>query len=336
MSVAEKPITEVSTRSHSAQLALGSLFGSMMLLFSLWLVLAGIPLAWNEFVNPGYRVFNEFLSAALLMFLTIGAAIGLGYLGLQAEKANYAKGLREGAIVGALFLYVIVRITFAVGNMLHRQDMGIAGMVITAALGLGLVFGLYKWFSTAGFAAWLGRLSDSGWFEPNIFKGNQGVKIRRITVIAILALGFWGIITTLQQRLWGVDRETMPNNWYINIPFTGEADAPNTLPLMFKVHLVAPILLALLLMWLAWRVVNVPAFADFLIATEAEMNKVSWTSRKRLMQDTVVVLTTMILMTLFLFIVDIIWIKVLSSDWIWVLQVDTMEERQKLEREAQW
>ena len=29
-------------------------------------------------------------------------------------------------------------------------------------------------------------------------------------------------------------------------------------------------------LWLGYRIVNVPQFADFLIAVEAEMNKVSW------------------------------------------------------------
>ena len=28
--------------------------------------------------------------------------------------------------------------------------------------------------------------------------------------------------------------------------------------------------------WISYRIVNFPAFADFLIAVEAEMNKVSW------------------------------------------------------------
>ena len=41
------------------------------------------------------------------------------------------------------------------------------------------------------------------------------------------------------------------------------------------------------------------------IATEAEINKVSWTTRKRLIQDTTVVLVTVFLFTLFLFVVDI-------------------------------
>jgi len=43
-----------------------------------------------------------------------------------------------------------------------------------------------------------------------------------------------------------------------------------------------PLLLLAASIWLAWRVVNFPPFADFLIATEAELNKVSWTTRPRL------------------------------------------------------
>ena len=85
------------------------------------------------------------------------------------------------------------------------------------------------------------------------------------------------------------------------------------IPLMFKIHLMMPIVLAVILFWFAWRVVNIPAFADFLIATEAEMNKVSWTNRRRLFQDTIVVLVTVFLFTGFLFVVDVIWIKVLSA-----------------------
>jgi preprotein translocase SecE subunit len=73
-----------------------------------------------------------------------------------------------------------------------------------------------------------------------------------------------------------------------------------------------PVILAALALWFSWRVVNVPAFADFLIATEAELNKVSWTSRKRLWQDTVVVLCTVILMALFLLAADVAWSKILT------------------------
>lgn len=101
-----------------------------------------------------------------------------------------------------------------------------------------------------------------------------------------------------------------PNDWYWTIPFTNPSQY---VYLMFKVNAIMPIIFGVLLIWLAYRIVNVPTFADFLIATEAEMNKVSWTTRKRLLQDTVVVLTTVFLFTTFLFVVDIIWIKLLMT-----------------------
>jgi preprotein translocase SecE subunit len=92
-----------------------------------------------------------------------------------------------------------------------------------------------------------------------------------------------------------------------------------SLTLLPSVQLTLPLLLIAGSIWLAWRIVNVPVFADFLIATEAEMNKVSWTTRRRLAQDTVVVLVTVVLMTVFLLVADIFWSKSLS--WIGVLRV---------------
>jgi preprotein translocase SecE subunit len=92
-------------------------------------------------------------------------------------------------------------------------------------------------------------------------------------------------------------------------------------PLLPHVKYTLPILFAAVGLWLAWRVVNVPVFADFLIATEAELNKVSWTTKRRLIQDTVVVLVTVFLFTIFLFVVDVAWGKILSWDKIGVLKL---------------
>ena len=39
-----------------------------------------------------------------------------------------------------------------------------------------------------------------------------------------------------------------------------------------------PVVSAIVGLWATYRSVNLPAFADFLIAVEAEMNKVSWPS----------------------------------------------------------
>jgi preprotein translocase SecE subunit len=80
-----------------------------------------------------------------------------------------------------------------------------------------------------------------------------------------------------------------------------------------------PLLLIAATLWFAWRAVNYPTFGDFLIATEAEINKVSWTSRRALFRDTIVVLTTLVLLTLFLFVVDVFWSWLLSREVVGVL-----------------
>lgn len=64
--------------------------------------------------------------------------------------------------------------------------------------------------------------------------------------------------------------------------------------------------------WVIFRLVHYPPFVDFLIATEAEMNKVSWTSRDDLYRATSVVLATVVLMSVFLFGVDWLWSNLLQ------------------------
>jgi len=86
----------------------------------------------------------------------------------------------------------------------------------------------------------------------------------------------------------------------------------------------------------SWRLVNWPIFGDFLIATVAEMNKVSWTTRKRLYQDTIVVLVTVVLMTVFLFAIDVLWIKILTNPLVDVLKHDPQAAARKNQSGAQW
>jgi preprotein translocase subunit SecE len=59
--------------------------------------------------------------------------------------------------------------------------------------------------------------------------------------------------------------------------------------------------------WLAYRLVNFPQFADFLIAVEAEMNKVSWPSRAELIRSSVVVIFLMFFLAFVLFGFDLTW-----------------------------
>jgi len=58
---------------------------------------------------------------------------------------------------------------------------------------------------------------------------------------------------------------------------------------------------------LAWWLMNRPSNADFLIATDSEMKKVNWTSRKDLIGSTKVVIAFMFLIAFFLFAVDVIF-----------------------------
>ena len=61
-----------------------------------------------------------------------------------------------------------------------------------------------------------------------------------------------------------------------------------------------------------WKVLNKPTNVDFLIATDSEMKKVNWTSRKELIGSTKVVILFMFLTALFLFVCDLFFITVMN------------------------
>ncbi len=58
---------------------------------------------------------------------------------------------------------------------------------------------------------------------------------------------------------------------------------------------------------LGWWLMNKPSNADFLIATDSEMKKVNWTSRKDLIGSTKVVILFMFMIAAFLFLVDVLF-----------------------------
>jgi len=61
------------------------------------------------------------------------------------------------------------------------------------------------------------------------------------------------------------------------------------------------VVLALLIFWL----VNKPAIADFMVAAESEMKKVSWSSRKEIIVSTVIVIVLVIVLAVFLGVTDL-------------------------------
>ncbi|MBC7785648.1 MAG: preprotein translocase subunit SecE [Burkholderiales bacterium] len=56
----------------------------------------------------------------------------------------------------------------------------------------------------------------------------------------------------------------------------------------------------------AWALMNKPRNVDFLIATDAEMKKVNWTSRRELFGSTKVVIFFMFMIAIILFFIDIL------------------------------
>ena len=61
------------------------------------------------------------------------------------------------------------------------------------------------------------------------------------------------------------------------------------------------------IMLFAWRTMNKPSNADFLIATDSEMKKVNWTTRKELIGSTKVVIFFMVLISVLLFALDLLF-----------------------------
>jgi len=72
-----------------------------------------------------------------------------------------------------------------------------------------------------------------------------------------------------------------------------------------------PVALALGGIWLAFRLVNLPNFADFLIAVEAEMNKVSWPTRGELFRSSMVVIFCIFFLAFVLYGYDLFWSSLL-------------------------
>jgi preprotein translocase subunit SecE len=68
-----------------------------------------------------------------------------------------------------------------------------------------------------------------------------------------------------------------------------------------------PLVLLLAGGWVCFRLVNFPAFADFLIAVEAEMNKVSWPTRGELVRASMVVIVVIFALAFILAGYDLLW-----------------------------
>jgi preprotein translocase subunit SecE len=149
-----------------------------------------------------------------------------------------------------------------------------------------------------------------------IYKRSQGRITRQITfaaVAAVVALGLLrlsGILNT--SSLAANAAESFGQHSWL-LPFYWIAEGCSWIASSKVFYLWFPGLLLMLGLWACYRLVNVPVFADFLIAVEAEMNKVSWPTRSELYRASMVVLIVILVLAVTMSLFDVLWKLLLSS-----------------------
>jgi preprotein translocase SecE subunit len=460
MATAVKNTPQASTASLFDRAAAVSLVGVVYVVGCFGIVFQLLPYVFWHVLKLDANLIAWQITAA---FVLIVAATALIILGVQLLGQRAPRGTRAGIFVGVLGVLLILLLTRWASIWLeHWAYAGwfspMVGELLTGAVGLGLLVVGGYYFLQPKFERYLVMIEDQGWFSVSTFKNQQGLRVRRGTILGILIIvgaGLWTLYShgTLTR---------LSTNWELNVPFTGKttidldqvfADNPdlqerlnslaraktpeeeqqrltdavvkfvqearasnddtaapdvdtflaaqmrekfgasgryvvvdryalrdfdNSLANYVKItdsgdsdfssssvvkksavdrvsqelrdkHLREPttaglppirgaetfatvqllplvqytvlFLLAGVSAWMAWRIVHFPAFADFLIATEAELNKVSWTTRKKLVQDTIVVLVTVLLMAIYLFAMDQVWVQLLSWKPVRILQI---------------
>ncbi len=416
MAVAVKNTPEVASPGLLDRLAVASLAGTVYAIGWIGIVFYLVPgLWWGAFdrASPHAAV-----AWAFLILADLAVAAGLTYVGAKLLGPKSIYGVRAGICAGLIGVVLVLLLSRWASVWFEHWAYDAhwfsptVGAVLSAVVCVLLLAGLVRLFFHPKFERWLLQVADQGWFRATSYKGNQGQKVRRGTVLGLLLIAGAGVYTLLNH---GTLRRA-PENWALNVPFTSKIvvdypgdvgpylppppagsdkavvsreeldtinrdhadpntftkiylpgntdwkvgqvvprsefdekvkelnaqglDAPVGVPpqgaggtttaaqviLLPGLQFTVPLLLLALSLWLSWRVVNLPVFADFLIATEAELNKVSWTTQRRLIQDTVVVLVTVFLMAIFLFGMDQVWRVVLSWKPVGVLQIP--EEKQ--------
>jgi preprotein translocase SecE subunit len=130
------------------------------------------------------------------------------------------------------------------------------------------------------------RSSAGGQSFFTIYKKGQGYWTRMGTAIGA---GFLGVMVAFEL--------------YNQIPtfMTGEAKHDKHVALV-----VALVFLTAYVLWAFWFT-NKPSTVDFLVATDSEMKKVNWTTRKELIGSTKIVILFMFLIAIYLFVCDLLF-----------------------------
>lgn len=161
--------------------------------------------------------------------------------------------------------------------------------------------------------------------STNNYKSSQGRVARRMTFIGLSLVFIWGGFSLYNAHYFApapVEVVATENAVESTEPSAADASTAETetapeqkTEIVNKPDVgsaVAGLLVAVLGVWVSFRVINFPTFADFLVSVEAEMSKVSWPSKRDLFANTKVVLIFMALFTALIFVYDSIFKTVFS------------------------
>jgi preprotein translocase subunit SecE len=133
----------------------------------------------------------------------------------------------------------------------------------------------------------------SSLLSSRFYKPSQGRIVRQVTFASIALIGVlaaWGLGDPVADIIkWLANVTAESSGWLQNLQY----------PVL--------IVLSALGVWIAFRLVNFPKFADFLISVEAEMNKVTWPGRDELWRASAVVIFVIFALAAVLFVFDVIW-----------------------------
>ena len=138
-----------------------------------------------------------------------------------------------------------------------------------------------------------------------LYKRNQGRITRQVSfavLAVVIALAAWRLNVTLYAKESWLSAKLAEWEWLsMLIGVKDQAYFDITIAYLVSITILV------LGIFIGYRLVNMPRFADFLISVEAEMNKVSWPSRGELIRSTIVVIAVIFFLALTLFTYDLAW-----------------------------
>ena len=137
--------------------------------------------------------------------------------------------------------------------------------------------------------------------SATVYKRNQGRVTRQVTFFALAlswCLGVWRLSQVLPAWLMAGGPMTPA------VPTTDVG----------LVRIALPLAVALAGCWLAYRIVNLPRFAEFLIGVESEMAKVAWPTAGEVARSSAVVIFMIFALSFILAAYDLFWWFILNAN----------------------